>query len=339
MQDDEAEPEMRDERFDPWRNAVETLVRASKLLTVIGGVALLALIGYLVSVFGWPARHNAVVTEGIRSMAVADWHDAGYRGQGMKIGVIATGFAGYKRLVYRELPGYWSVEPSEFGWPPKDLLAEGERGTALGEILHDIAPGADLAFLSCLPNVDDVIEALRSQTTVEPNVVLLSCDLGGALPADDVDRIERWIARMRKHRYLVVVPASDSCNTIPCCLPSALTVSAIVGDTMLPYEDSSQTPDFVAPGTAPTVTYGRDPIDDEETVYPFAGADVAAAHVAAVAGLVWQAFPELTTDELEAYLTEHAEDLGEPGFDSKYGYGFVRLPAPPREAGSSSAQR
>ena len=52
-----------------------------------------------------------------------------------------------------------------------------------------------------------------------------------------------------------------------------------------------------------------------------------AAHVAGLAALVKQRFPELGPEELADYLKSNAEDKGDPGADNTWGYGYAMLPA------------
>jgi len=314
---------------DLWWDALKDFLDAGRYWTL--GVVLLfvGLIAYLIVVYGLPAVRNAVISEAVGSLGVTAWHEAGFDGRGERVGLIAVGFENYRRLVYRELPGYWSIDRHHFGSAsdePLDPLAL-RRGTALGEVLFDILPRSGAEFYSCGGGLDSVVESLGRAASGYPTVTLLSCDLGFGLPRSEIDRLEGWIGRMRRHRYLIVVPICGPGATVSCCVPSAWTVGAVVGPEHTPMDPPHLgTPDFVAPGTAPTVTFGRRVTDG---VYPLAGADVAAAYVAAVAALVWQAYPKMTIDELEAYLAEHAIDLGEPGFDNVYGHGLVRLPAPP----------
>ena len=52
-----------------------------------------------------------------------------------------------------------------------------------------------------------------------------------------------------------------------------------------------------------------------------------AAHVAGLAALVKQRFPEFSPEEVAEYLKSNAEDRGEPGPDNTWGHGFAYLPA------------
>lgn len=55
----------------------------------------------------------------------------------------------------------------------------------------------------------------------------------------------------------------------------------------------------------------------------FYGTSAAAPHVAAVAALVESRFNTLSTDDVRNILLDSANDLGDSGFDSVYGYGLV----------------
>lgn len=80
------------------------------------------------------------------------WHEKGFTGRGVKVGVIDLGFNGVRSRVGGELPDrvYMSCMPPEGGY---DLVFGFERcksdrglshGTAVAEALTDVAPGASL---------------------------------------------------------------------------------------------------------------------------------------------------------------------------------------------------
>jgi serine protease len=56
----------------------------------------------------------------------------------------------------------------------------------------------------------------------------------------------------------------------------------------------------------------------------FPGTSMATPHVTGVAALVWSARPTLTADQVQALLERTAKDLGEKGYDEKYGHGLVQ---------------
>ena len=79
-------------------------------------------------------------TEALDLIGATAWHDAGYTGAGVKVGILSPGFAGYEGLLGSELPDtvttHWSSIVGGSG--------SSTSGTRLAEIVHDVAPGADL---------------------------------------------------------------------------------------------------------------------------------------------------------------------------------------------------
>jgi len=76
--------------------------------------------------------------EGVDVIGADDWHQAGFTGAGLRIGVLDLGFAGYQALLGAELPDQVTIE--QFGWIEDDT----PHGTACAEIIHEIAPDAEL---------------------------------------------------------------------------------------------------------------------------------------------------------------------------------------------------
>lgn len=81
------------------------------------------------------------VSEGLRVVGANFWHDAGIKGQGVKVAIIDGGFKGYKRLLGRELPPEERVIVRSFN-RDEDIEADESHGTAVAEILYDIVPEA-----------------------------------------------------------------------------------------------------------------------------------------------------------------------------------------------------
>ncbi len=79
------------------------------------------------------------------------WHEAGYRGQGIKIGVIDFGFSGYSSLLGTELPSVVTA----WGQSPAGSEGEGgDHGSKVAQVIHDMAPEADL-FLARVDALTD----------------------------------------------------------------------------------------------------------------------------------------------------------------------------------------
>ena len=61
----------------------------------------------------------------------------------------------------------------------------------------------------------------------------------------------------------------------------------------------------------------------------FCGTSQSAPHIAGLAALVRQRYPDLSPQDVRQYLVSHAEDRGSAGPDNNWGAGFAVLPAPP----------
>jgi subtilisin family serine protease len=90
---------------------------------------------------------DAVTSEGVAASGANVWQTAGVSGSGVKVGVIDFGFTGYQaRQAGGDLPANLITRdlcPGAFN------SAGGEHGTAVAEIVYDMAPGAQL-YLICV---------------------------------------------------------------------------------------------------------------------------------------------------------------------------------------------
>ena len=102
-----------------------------------------------------PQSLGRVVSQGVALHQADAWHKMGYRGQGVKVGVIDTGYEGFSQMQGGELPG--SVEARCYfpgARAPSSSLADCEaaeckievcnHGTAVAETLVDVAPEVEL---------------------------------------------------------------------------------------------------------------------------------------------------------------------------------------------------
>ena len=91
------------------------------------------------------------VNEGVAIHGADDWHAAGYKGQGVKIGIIDGNFGGFLDLMGTELPSEVEVICDVSNDPPLSgvnncltgLSPRRNHGTIMTEIVYDIAPEAD----------------------------------------------------------------------------------------------------------------------------------------------------------------------------------------------------
>lgn len=86
-----------------------------------------------------------VTSEGVKLIGSGSWNRAGLTGRGVKVGIIDPEFGGYEALLGRELPPRERVTARSFrsdGKMAED--AEDKHGTAVAEIIYDIAPDSQL---------------------------------------------------------------------------------------------------------------------------------------------------------------------------------------------------
>jgi subtilisin family serine protease len=77
---------------------------------------------------------------------VDGWHAAGHRGRGVAVAVLDTGFSGYRAFLGTALPP--SVRTRSFRLDGDLEARDSQHGILCGEIIHALAPDADLVFLT-----------------------------------------------------------------------------------------------------------------------------------------------------------------------------------------------
>jgi subtilisin family serine protease len=77
-------------------------------------------------------------------LGVTDWHRLGHTGKGIKIAILDTGFRGWRQFLGRGLPE--QVVARSFRADGDLEARESEHGILCGEIIHALAPAAELLF-------------------------------------------------------------------------------------------------------------------------------------------------------------------------------------------------
>ena len=94
-----------------------------------------------------PAQ-SAAGSEAATAHGATAWHSAGFKGQGVRIGVIDTGFSGFRVLMGSELPSsvearcYTDIDTFTHNLADCDNADTSSHGTAVTEAAFDIAPEA-----------------------------------------------------------------------------------------------------------------------------------------------------------------------------------------------------
>ena len=127
-----------------------------------------------------PAQ-GTVVSEGVALHGAAAWHDAGYKGKGVKIAIIDSGFQGFQSLMGTELPStvearcYTSTGVFTSSLSDCDNSDTGKHGTAVAEAVFDIAPEATY-YISRITSAGDLLNTV--EWLIEQDVDVINKSLG-----------------------------------------------------------------------------------------------------------------------------------------------------------------
>jgi hypothetical protein len=122
-----------------------------------------------------------VSSEGLAVMNVDAWHAEGLTGAGVRVGVVDVQFGGWSDLLGVELPPAGQTTYRAFGGA--SLVDDEVHGTACAEIVHDIAPGAEL-FLAHIRSTTDFYAAMDWLAAEGVDVVTMSLGWFGIGPGD-----------------------------------------------------------------------------------------------------------------------------------------------------------
>jgi len=152
---------------------------------------------------------GAINTEGGAVVNSSAWHGAGWRGAGVKIGIIDGGFQGYQALLGLELPIQVTVKNFVDGETDAQVDGSTHHGTACAEIIHDLAPAAELYLVKIATNVD-LEEAVTWLKDVQ-QVNLISSSLGwyNLTPGDGTGFFADLVEQARRAQITWVTAAGN----------------------------------------------------------------------------------------------------------------------------------
>ena len=102
---------------------------------------------------------GSIATDGVQSVGADRLHDAGITGRGVKIGILDYGFQGYSAL---QAAGQLPRPKAKMAFNnSRQVEAESVHGTACAEIVHAMAPDADLYLAAVSGREDQMIQAAR----------------------------------------------------------------------------------------------------------------------------------------------------------------------------------
>lgn len=96
----------------------------------------------------------------LTNLGVPAWHERGQRGQGLRVAVLDSGFRGYKAHLWRSLTP--DVRVRSFRHDGNLEARDSQHGILCGEVVHAVAPEADLLFANWEPDTPcQFLEAVR----------------------------------------------------------------------------------------------------------------------------------------------------------------------------------
>ena len=151
---------------------------------------------------------GAITTEGLAAMNAVSWHDAGFNGSGVTIAVIDVGFSAYADLLGSELPQSVVLKNFKDGETDAQAASGSVHGTAVAEIIHDVAPGATLHLIKISTNLD--LQQAVSYA-IDHNVDIISTSLiwYNATPGDGTGQFADLVQQARSKGILWVTAAGN----------------------------------------------------------------------------------------------------------------------------------
>lgn len=155
-----------------------------------------------------PRRLRPTATsEGVASMGATSWQADGWSGAGVKVAVIDVGFDGYASRLGTELPANVETDLGRCSNPSTT-----PHGTAVAEIVHDVAPQAQLRLVC----VEDEVDFVSALSTFQANgVKVVNAAIGNDLlgrgdGSGGPDTAAGAVAALRKQGILFVASAGNT---------------------------------------------------------------------------------------------------------------------------------
>jgi len=153
---------------------------------------------------------GAYTTEALSVMNATAWHAAGYRGAGVKIGVVDVGFIGYQSLLGTDLPVSVLARNFVDGETDAQVNATTEHGTACAEIIHDVAPNATLYFAKVYTDLDLVDAAHWLMNTAHVDIISSSMGWWNVTPGDGTGIFADLVVEARGAGILWITAAGNN---------------------------------------------------------------------------------------------------------------------------------
>jgi subtilisin family serine protease len=152
---------------------------------------------------------HAVNGEAVATTLASAWHAKGFTGRGVKVAIIDGGFAGLaERQAAGDLPANAVTQDLCGG----RLTTADDHGTAVAEIVHEMAPDAEL-YLICIQTDVDFAAAVAYAKSQGVHVINHSAGWEGAFRDDGSDPFSALVADARASGILWVNSAGNEGDT------------------------------------------------------------------------------------------------------------------------------
>lgn len=272
-----------------------------------------------------------VVDWGVTSTNAPLAWQSGLTGSGIDVAVIDSGISNHKDLVISGGVSYvsgsdYTDDPYGHGTHIAGIIAA--RNNEHGVV--GIAPEASLYAVKVLDDegigsLSNVLLGIDWAIRHDMNIVNLS--LGVNLPTQALEEI---LDVAYKQGILLVAAAGNSGTAdtsedtvqYPARYESVIAVSSTneIGERD-GFSSTGESIEVSAPGVNITSTFSKNKYQTRT------GTSMAAGYVTGDLALLKQLYPHLTNVELRKVLHKHVLDLGVPGKDSLFGYGFIQAPS------------
>ncbi len=262
------------------------------------------------------------------------FHDAGYLGQGIKVGVIDTGIDGHHPDLdlAKGLMLTGGIETSD----SNDVFGHGTHVAGIiaakrnGFGIVGMAPEVELYSLRVFTNMgtatlSNVIDAV--QWAIDHKLHILNMSFG----TTQYSEAFREVLECAYDAGILLVAAAGNAGPsvdnveYPARYDMVVAVSAIDEDNGIA-DFSSQGPaiEVAAPGVDILSTFNTPPYYEY-----LSGTSMACPHVVGLAALIMSANPGISNEEVRRRLSAFAKDLGPAGRDSAYGWGIPQVDRDP----------
>lgn len=152
---------------------------------------------------------HAVSGEEVAATLAAAWHEEGFTGKGVKVAIIDGGFEG---LAERQAEGELPAEVVTQDYCGGRIATETDHGTAVAEIVHEMAPDAQL-YLVCVGTEVDLATAEAYAKSQGVHVINHSAGWQGPFRNDGSGAIGAIVADARASGILWVNSAGNEGQT------------------------------------------------------------------------------------------------------------------------------